>query len=130
MKAQAASIEATAALILVLSIAGISANYLNSYDNIVYMQRDFAIENIVAYDFIEQAYNNASLGNCLANLSSHNSTCIYSFLSLYKSTYRLSGISFYASNRYSIGNLNTGISRCFPFKVNNTIEEFCLYINA
>jgi len=124
MKAQFASIEALAALLLISSIAGIGINMLNEAYHEALIGRMFGIENIAAFDFINEVYTNPLLGNCI-NQTVSNSPCIINYLSLYKETYHLNGILLSANKTYKIGNITEeAIKRCFPYDG----KVICIYL--
>jgi len=124
MKMQFASIEALAALLLISSIAGIGINMLNQAYHEALIGRMFCLENIAAFDFINEVYTNSSFGNCI-NQTVSNSSCITNYLSLYKETYHLNGILFSANNTYKIGNITEeAIRRCFPYDD----KILCIYL--
>jgi len=124
MKAQFASIEALAALLLISSIAGIGINMLNEAYHEALIGRMFGIENIAAFDFINEVYTNPLLGNCI-NQTVSNSPCIINYLSLYKETYHLNGILLSANKTYKLGNITEeAIKRCFPYDG----KVICIYL--
>jgi len=124
MKAQFASIEAFAALLLISSIAGIGINMLNEAYHEALIGRMFGIENIAAFDFINEVYTNPLLGNCI-NQTVSNSPCIINYLSLYKETYHLNGILLSANKTYKLGNITEdAIRRCFPYDG----KVICIYL--
>jgi len=124
MKIQFASIEALAALLLISSVAGIGINMLNEAYHEVIVGRMFSLENIAAFDFINEVYTNSSFGNCI-NQTLSNSSCIINYLSLYKETYHLNGILLSANKTYKIGNITEGaLKRCFPYKD----RILCIYL--
>ena len=124
MKAQFASIEALAALLLISSIAGIGINMLNEAYHEALIGRMFGIENIAAFDFINEVYTNPLLGNCI-NQTVSNSPCIINYLSLYKETYHLNGILLSANKTYKLGNITEdAIRRCFPYDG----KVICIYL--
>jgi len=121
---QFASIEALAALLLISSIAGIGINMLNQAYHEALIGRMFSLENIAAFDFINEVYTNSSFGNCI-NQTVSNSSCITNYLSLYKETYHLNGILFSANKTYKIGNITEeAIRRCFPYDD----KILCIYL--
>jgi len=123
MRIQFASIEALAALLLISSIAGIGISMLNEAYHEVIVGRMFSLENMAAFDFINEVYTNSSFGNCI-NQTVSNSSCIINYLSLYKETYHLNGILLSANKTYKIGNITEdAIRRCFPY--DNKI--LCIY---
>ena len=124
MRIQFASIEALAALLLISSIAGIGISMLNEAYHEAIVGRMFGLENMAAFDFINEVYTNSSLGNCI-NQTASNSSCIINYLSLYKETYHLNGILLSANKTYKIGNITEeAIRRCFPYDN----KFLCIYL--
>jgi len=124
MKIQFASIEALAALLLISSIAGIGINMLNQAYHEAIVGRMFGLENMAAFDFINEVYTNSSFESCI-NQTASNSSCIINYLSLYKETYHLNGILLSANKTYKIGNITEeSLRRCFPYDD----RVLCIYL--
>ncbi len=127
MKFQLATIEAIASIILITFSLGILYRGLNNAYAGLSVGREFFLENIAAYDFIDQAYKNASLGSCLNYSIEGNGTCIEAYLSKYSEAYGLNLIELSINKTYSYGNISItkqGVKRCFYY--NEAIA--CLYL--
>lgn len=126
MKAQFAIAEALASLIFLSALMGISVIALNNAYGAALESSTFSVENIAAYDFIKEAYTNSSLGACIDS-SFDGSSCIINYLEIYKATYHLDGIEFWANKSFGLGNQSVySIMRCFPYGH----RVACLYLSG
>ncbi|MGB9732551.1 MAG: hypothetical protein ACP5P2_02290 [Candidatus Micrarchaeia archaeon] len=87
--------------------------------------KEFSIESMAAFDFINEAYTNASMGMCINKTSAGNGSCMQGYLEMYREVYMLKGIGFSLNNTIYVGNLSSEpLKRCFPYDG----KVACLYI--
>ncbi|MCL5419941.1 MAG: hypothetical protein M1354_03645 [Candidatus Marsarchaeota archaeon] len=102
-------------------IAAVSGGY--------YAARTVLAFDILSYDFMNNAANNATSSACLDAYAAGNAACMYSYLAGYSSAYGIGNISVIAPGQHANASLAQYV-RCFPHQFNGSAQTFCLALGG
>lgn len=106
-----------------LAITSFARSSLNSQVNGVYLSREALASNFAIYDFLGQAYYNASLKACMAAAILGNQNCLSGYLGYYANAYNLKYFKVFTAGQ---NKTYTNLTKCFPYNLTGEEDLLCL----